>query len=182
MTLSLYREGPNGEIVTKKSFTNVSDNAWVYLRFDEPLPAGTYYLEQSEPIGTIAWWSHTEDVYNNGKAYIDGKPIEGDRTIHIAVEGSLIEDVSAGMTVWEKAQKAMEYMEQELSGSNGLVVIDNGENDGTPSGHASNYWDNLKMGYKEPYTNVYFYAATKAMSELCGQSKGTMKKPIIMRN
>ena len=88
MTLSLYRGGPGGELVTRKRFDDVVDNSWLSLEFDEPQPAGTYYLEQSDPAGTMAWWSDTQDVYPGGQAYADGRPSGGDRTLRIAVVGA----------------------------------------------------------------------------------------------
>ncbi|MCD9021648.1 discoidin domain-containing protein [Cohnella silvisoli] len=79
-------------------------------------------------------------------------------------------DISNGKTVWQKVQDAMTFLKSaSMNGANGLIVINNGESDGTTSpttGHPTNYWDNLRFGYKDPYTNLYFYAACKAMSEL----------------
>ena len=73
-------------------------------------------------------------------------------------------DVSSGLTVRQKVDMAMNYILNELNGSNGLLIIDNGENTGKADGHASNYWDNLKYGYKEGYSNIYFYQSLLAMS------------------
>ncbi|WP_309120216.1 discoidin domain-containing protein [Paenibacillus sp.] len=79
-------------------------------------------------------------------------------------------DISNGKTVWQKVQDAMAFMESSsMNGANGLIIINNGESDGTTSpetGHPTNYWDNLRFGWKDPYTNLYFYASCKAMSEL----------------
>ena len=79
-------------------------------------------------------------------------------------------DISNGKTVWQKVQDAMTFLKSaSMNGSNGLLIINNGESDGTTSsttGHPTNYWDNLRFGYKDPYSNLYFYAACKAMSEL----------------
>ncbi len=85
MTLTLYRDGPQGEILARKRFTDVADNSWVTLELEDPLPAGTYYLEASEPEGTIGWWSHTDDVYAGGTAFVDGKAVTGDRTLRVEV-------------------------------------------------------------------------------------------------
>lgn len=79
-------------------------------------------------------------------------------------------DISNGKTVWQKVQDAMAFLKSaSMNGSNGLIIINNGESEGTTSstdGHPTNYWDNLRFGYKDPYVNLYFYAACKAMSEL----------------
>lgn len=81
LTLTLYRDNPKGERLASQRFTNVSDNAWVALRMPQTLPAGTYYLEAAEPSGPIGWWSHTEDVQAGARAYADGQPGSGDRTL-----------------------------------------------------------------------------------------------------
>lgn len=89
VTLSLYRGGPGGELVARRRIEDVPDNSWQALELDEPLPPGEYYLEQSEPQGSIAWWSQSTDVYPAGQAYENGEPVAGDRTLRITtvVEG-----------------------------------------------------------------------------------------------
>jgi hypothetical protein len=88
VTLTLYRNGPLGERIARKRFTNVSDNSWHSLSFREPLPPGTYYLEMSEARGKIGWWSHTDDVFPKGQAYADGEPVQGDRSLRVSVLGA----------------------------------------------------------------------------------------------
>ncbi len=83
VTLSLYRGGPGGELVTRSRLTDVPDNAWQFLTADEPLPAGTYYLEQSQPSGPVAWWTSSTDAVDWGTAYENGEAVEGDRTIRV---------------------------------------------------------------------------------------------------
>ncbi|MCD9022487.1 discoidin domain-containing protein [Cohnella silvisoli] len=83
-----------------------------------------------------------------------------------AADGDMNTDVSKGKTVGEKMDLAMQYVLEGLSGKDGLAVIDNGENTGLTTGHPSNYWDNYKMGYKDPNLNIYFYASLLAMSEV----------------
>lgn len=83
VTLSLYRGGPGGELVADSRLTDVPDNAWQFLTADEPLPAGTYYLEQSQPKGPVAWWTNSTGVVDWGTAYENGAPVEGDRTIRV---------------------------------------------------------------------------------------------------
>jgi hypothetical protein len=83
MTLTLCDGSPTGKRILSKRFEDVSDNAWLSLHFDPPLPPGTYYLEMSQPSGKIGWWSHTADVWPGGQAMADGKPVSGDRTVRI---------------------------------------------------------------------------------------------------
>ena len=83
MTLSLHRDGPSGEVIAAQPFTNVGDCEWLALQFDRPLGAGMYYLEVSQPVGKIGWWSPREDSLTGGQAFADGKPVDGDRTLRI---------------------------------------------------------------------------------------------------
>ncbi|MDL4818482.1 hypothetical protein [Actinomadura opuntiae] len=83
VTLSLYRDGPDGALITRRRLTGIPDNAWQFLTADTPLPPGTYYLEQSEPDGPVAWWSSSTDAISWGRAYRNGAPAEGDRTIRV---------------------------------------------------------------------------------------------------
>ena len=83
MTLTLFAGNPTGKQICSKRFEDVSDNAWLSLRFDPPLPPGTYYLQMSRPAGKVGWWSHTADVWPGGQALADGKPVAGDRTLWI---------------------------------------------------------------------------------------------------
>ncbi|MGO8749616.1 MAG: hypothetical protein ACLQNE_26980 [Thermoguttaceae bacterium] len=83
MTLTLFAGNPTGKQICSKRFEDVSDNAWLSLRFDPPLPPGTYYLQMSRPAGKVGWWSHTADVWPGGQALADGKPVAGDRTLRI---------------------------------------------------------------------------------------------------
>ena len=83
MTLSLYARGPGGRLLARRTFPVVMDNATVLLGLTKPLPAGTYYLEMSQPNGHIGWWSYTGDVYDGGRAFEDGMPTGGDRSLHI---------------------------------------------------------------------------------------------------
>ena len=88
MTLALYRQGPQGERLAQRQFVNVADNAWLSLEFNPPLRAGDYYLEMSSPKGTIGWWSHSGDVWSAGRAFADGQPVAGDRTVRLVTEDS----------------------------------------------------------------------------------------------
>jgi hypothetical protein len=84
-TLTLCRDGPQGERLLSQRFDRVADNGWLSLRFDPPLRAGTYYLEMSAPAGTVGWWSHGGDVFPGGQALADGQPVAGDRMLRISL-------------------------------------------------------------------------------------------------
>ncbi len=85
MTLTLYQDGVKGKLLARQRFADVPDNAWLSLRFARPLPAGSYYLEMTAPVGTIGWWSDSKDVYASGQAYTNGVATNGDRTLRIGV-------------------------------------------------------------------------------------------------
>lgn len=167
-TLSVYRGGPGGELIASRRVEDVPDASWQYIELEEPQPGGTYYLEMTDANGRVHWWSTDEDVYADGQAHTNGEPAAGDRSlrVYLSAQDPLNTDVSQGKTVWQKLVDAMAYLEDDLSGAGGLLVIDNGENDGTRHGEPSNYWDNLRMGYQEPYSNLYFYGAVRAMADL----------------
>ena len=84
-TLSLRREGPQGQILAYRRFENVADNSWLTLQIEQAIPPGRYYLEASQPKGTIGWWSNAGDVFARGEAFADGKPAAGDRTLRVSI-------------------------------------------------------------------------------------------------
>ena len=75
-------------------------------------------------------------------------------------------DISQGMTMLEKMRLAMQYQLNELRGAEGLLVIENDHNTGFADGAPTNYWDNFPFGYKDAYSNAYFYASVLAMAEI----------------
>jgi alpha-L-rhamnosidase len=81
VTISLRRAGPDGDVVAERRAENLQDNGWAELALPEAAEPGVYYLEQSQPAGRVGWWSHTDDVYAGGRAFADGQPVIGDRTI-----------------------------------------------------------------------------------------------------
>ncbi len=80
-TMSLRQDGPEGDLLAEHRVVDHPDNGWATLELEEPLPAGSYYLEISDLDGTAGWWSHTQDTYAHGTAYADGEPVAGDRTV-----------------------------------------------------------------------------------------------------
>ena len=83
VTLSLYRNGPNGERLKSQRFENVVDNSWLMLDFEAPVAPGEYYLEASAPEGKIGWWRTGSEIVPGGKAYADGVASAGDRSLRI---------------------------------------------------------------------------------------------------
>lgn len=83
VTLTLFRNGPDGEKVASRRVGNVPDNGWSRLEFSPPLPAGAYYLQISEPRGPVGWWSTTRNTITNGQAFADGAPVAGDRDLSL---------------------------------------------------------------------------------------------------
>lgn len=81
VTLTLRAAGPAGAVVGTEVFENLRDNAWVELTLDAPLEPGSYYLEATDPVGLVAWWSNTADLYSAGSAQLNGAAVAGDRTI-----------------------------------------------------------------------------------------------------
>nr|MDQ2731592.1 hypothetical protein [Armatimonadota bacterium] len=87
LTLSLYADNDRKVSLSRETFRNVKDNATVMLQTEKPLPAGKYYLEVSQPVGHIGWWSYARDAYSGGTAYEGGEPISGDRILSVRFAG-----------------------------------------------------------------------------------------------
>ncbi len=86
LTLSLHRDGPAGPLVTRQRFIDVDDNAWLNLSLTNSLPAGAYYLEATDPIGRIGWWSTAKDGLPGGQATLNRQPVSGDRTLRLVLD------------------------------------------------------------------------------------------------
>jgi hypothetical protein len=82
-TLSLYATPPDQwgaspAPLATQTFAEVADNQRVWLTF-EALPAGSYYLEQTQPTGDgIGLWAVGRDAYAAGQAYVARAPISAD--------------------------------------------------------------------------------------------------------
>ncbi len=76
------------------------------------------------------------------------------------------EDASKGKTVLQKTEAAFNYVLNELNGSNGLIIIDNGLNTGEFDSSSSNIWDVLCFGYKDPYEGALFLNSLGAMIDI----------------
>lgn len=72
-----------------------------------------------------------------------------------------------GQTMRYRIEKAMDYMLNTLDGKNGLMIIKDPKNDGTPNGFSSNYWDTHRsFGYMSAYENSLFFASLLAYSDI----------------
>jgi hypothetical protein len=98
VTVTLHRDGPGGEPLAQRRFEGVVDNNIVTLQLDTPAPPGTYYLEQSDPSGTIGWWTDPADVHGGGQAYLDGAPVPGDRATYVEYASGPIAEIKSFFT------------------------------------------------------------------------------------
>lgn len=80
--ISVYRGGPGGALIESESFSNVQDNDTLTVKFASPQPAGRYYVEQSNAVGTIGWWSSSTSPGTRGQAYLDGAAVSGTREVY----------------------------------------------------------------------------------------------------
>ena len=83
VTLSLFRDGPDGERLASQRFTNLTDNGWVSLSLVSSLRPGRYYLQISEPEGKAGWWSSTNTPSAGRQAFAEGKVTPGERSLHL---------------------------------------------------------------------------------------------------
>jgi hypothetical protein len=84
--LTLRREGPLGDVIATRRMESIADNSWQAIECPAQ-GAGTYYVEVSEPRGVVGWWSTAAEGFAGGRAFADGKPIEGrDRDVRVGCE------------------------------------------------------------------------------------------------
>ncbi len=76
-------EPPRNTLVISQEFKNVVDNSWSNLDFPKNVqPAGLYYIELSDLVGTIGCWGSKKDPYPDGPnkelltAWRDDVPLE----------------------------------------------------------------------------------------------------------
>ncbi|MBW3635935.1 MAG: hypothetical protein KY445_05635 [Armatimonadetes bacterium] len=95
VTLSLY-DRAGGKLLARQRFENVVNGATTSLQFPVPLPAGDYYLEQSEAKGPVGWWTVGSPILptgsasersGTGRAFANGEPINGHRAISVIYQG-----------------------------------------------------------------------------------------------
>ena len=85
-------------------------------------------------------------------------------------------DISGGLTVGEKFDKALKFYfdEDDINGggirynkNDGLVYVLTRENDGTNTGLPSNIFYNYRFGYLDLYNNIMFYEAMNDAAFVC---------------
>ncbi len=148
-TVALY-DRIGGSPIAQRTFTNVSDNLPLFLDVPEQ-PAGEYYLEISDPVGTIGWWTLSRDEYAGGQSVTDG-----------IAAGSLL----------DRARRLMDYQQQTLLGETEHQLV-LGINTGTADHGGrhrldvgSNYYDILPFGYHDALTDINYVQSLRAMADL----------------
>ncbi len=86
VTVSLF-DRVGGRLLARRRLQNVADNALSGIELSPPLPAGSYYLEQSQPQGFIGWWSSTGNALSTGRAYAGGTEVTAERTLAVRYQG-----------------------------------------------------------------------------------------------
>ena len=68
-------EPPKNTLVFSEEFENIADNSWSNLEFlNDKQPAGLYYIELSELLGTVGCWGSKKNTYEDGMAWKDDVP------------------------------------------------------------------------------------------------------------
>ncbi|MGI6347195.1 MAG: family 43 glycosylhydrolase [Limisphaerales bacterium] len=86
LSMKLYRDGPEGPVLTEKRLVQIVDNGWVGITLNEPLDAGEYYLEISSPENKVGWWSSNEGLIPQGIAWQNAQPVSGSRSLLLVYE------------------------------------------------------------------------------------------------
>ena len=84
-------------------------------------------------------------------------------------EGFFEKKNAQGQTMYDKLDKAANYMLTTLKGSEGVMTIVDPRNAALPTTEpaASNYWDNWNFcGYQSAYENTMFYYAIRCMADI----------------
>lgn len=89
--MTLHRDGPSGAVVGSRTLSGLAGDRYLNVRgrldFAEPLDAGTYYLELSEPEGDVRWPSAPyddprADPYPEGTGFTNGQAEQVDRWVY----------------------------------------------------------------------------------------------------
>ena len=112
-TVTLF-DRPGGRVLSQRTLENVADNSFGGITLQTPLPAGDYYFEQSAPHESIGWWTLSDDAYANGRAYANGLPAPGDRTLAINYVGEAKPTVYADENAAPLADADVEKLQREM--------------------------------------------------------------------
>lgn len=131
------------------------DDGYIYATSDQPKHLGSQNHYSLNPTFILAVRNYLLQS-NNLNVMQDG-----------VVVNFMDAKNSHGQTMSTKIEKAMSYMLNTLEGKNGILTINDPDNDGTQKGTSSNYWDAHKsFGYKSAYENALFYASLLAMADI----------------
>lgn len=138
--------------------------------------------KKSDITGTYLYDTHASFI----KAVCEICLWEGDTSFLASVDetDSGDKDISKGMTLRQKLEKATDYYFDSsdpygggirYNDEDGLVYISTLGNDGTPGGNESNFFFTYKFGYLDCYNNLLFCDAMQSLSKLYKLSGETEK-------
>jgi hypothetical protein len=104
MTLTLYTGGPGGTQIAQKTFPTWWDSGWAHLAFDTQ-PAGTYYLEVSNPVGSVVWTA-VQTAHASVQPYMNGQPITNPPAMLIAAVSPYSQGPADIYSRWKFAPRA----------------------------------------------------------------------------
>lgn len=85
VTLTLRSADPSPRVVQSQRLMNLQDNAWSVLTLSNALPTGRYFVEISEPEGSVGWWRQSSSTKVDPvssfarEAVADGQQVPGER-------------------------------------------------------------------------------------------------------
>ncbi len=146
--LTLYN-APGGTTIASQTYSNIPNNNDIELSFPAQ-PAGSYYLEMSDPVGVVTWWSQTADLYAGGRAHVNGE---------------------ARLPMVELMRGLMDYQQTTLlaAGNNQIVTglnIGSSDHGGRHADIGGNYYDILPFGYHDAMTDLSYYQSVRALADL----------------
>lgn len=140
--------------------------------------SGKYVVDESEyaaesgPMDGYIWPTEYSPKHLGVHSHYSGNPIFIIAARNYLLWGNNTKDFLSetnrlGQTMYEKIEKAADYMINALDGRSGVMTIFDPRNDGTHFGNGSNYWDAFRFfGYKSVYENIMFYEAIKCMADI----------------
>lgn len=94
-TLEIRKNDPEGALIEQFSIPKeIGDNTWVEVELTQSPPVGDILyvgvlVPGALPAAHLGWWSSTQDVYSAGTAYVNGRPVTGDRYLKMIYHDSL---------------------------------------------------------------------------------------------